>query len=200
MTAPRKRFHQAGLALAAGIGLSALAGHPAHAGLLGDTVNIQYHYPDTAGSIFNFTYGVETVTGSGVVFTAVANEFNVTVTDTSVQIAFLPGDTPSQWTNSAFNGFVLTDDSNPLPSFSIDPTTDMAGFSTADLTESGNVLYVNFAGLSYGPNTVVTLDAAGASNVPEPMTLALFGMGLAGLGWARRADRSPATYGRLAQP
>lgn len=63
-------------------------------------------------------------------------------------------------------------------------------FSVADLVSSGNWQFFNIGGRGDGLSHL-TLYAQGERSVPEPGTLALLGLGLAGMGIGMRRRRKP---------
>jgi hypothetical protein len=99
---------------------------------------------------------------------------------------------PSFWDNTSFNGWVLTDTtSSPITSVTIDGATNMAGFGPSNVSFTGNTVTVNWSGLRFDGSTVVQLELNGGA-VPEPASLALFGLGLTGIAAAlwRRSRKS----------
>lgn len=165
-------------ALLAALALSALT-QTVQAGMIADTVHVDYLFPEV-GSVYD-NLGDKTVGATGATF-AFYDYFSLTVSDRQLLVDFNANDT---WTASDFNGFVLTDLSKPLPSFSLNGASNMAGFSASNFYVSGHALYVNWQGLSFDANTQVVLDAPQA-DVPEPFALSLMGLGLLALGAARR--------------
>ena len=66
----------------------------------------------------------------------------------------------SFFTRADFNGFEISDLSgNPqISGFSIDPITNMAGLTTANIFFDSNTIWVNWTGLSFNTGTIVKID------------------------------------------
>lgn len=154
----------------------------AHASLLGDTVEVQYLYPDQ-GSVY-FDSGTQVVGPSGALYTNLAGGGYFTLNVGPSNINAFAFQFSSYWTPTSFNGFSVTDLSNPLPNFTVDGATNMAGLTNANLSVSGNTLFVNWQGLPFDSGTNVQLDV---SAVPLPAALPLFGIAVAGIAaWGRK--------------
>lgn len=162
---------------------SAGASSGALANTLGDRVSLQYFYPDLnrpTGS-----YASQLVDGNGALFTNVAGVFDLTVTSTQVIASNF--NTEAYWLPGAFNGFVLTNlDHSWEPFASLSRQTNMAGFTPANISISGNAAYVNWQGLSVDQDTQVVFYL---SAVPEPATYAMLLAGGLVLLLARRRAR-----------
>jgi len=164
------------LALLAALALSAVA-QTAQAGLINDSVHVDYVFPDVPYE----NLGTKTVVAAGTQF--VFQEYlTLTVADRQIVARF---NTASQWEPADYNGFVVTDLTKALPAFSLNGASNMAGFGLGNFHVNGHDLYINWQGLSFDTNTVVVLDAA-QNDVPEPFALSLMGLGLLALGAARR--------------
>lgn len=150
----------------------------ANASLIGADVNQSWYYPDT--SSFYCDSGNATV-GAGIEFTDCGgyqpNSTDVTASQLIVTSSSLFS------SGSGFNGFLLSIISGPAI-----VSASYAG-GTMDVTSllvDTSGLWVNFEGNSSGGVAYIDYFTASSNVVPAPATLALFGLGLAGLGWSRR--------------
>jgi hypothetical protein len=156
----------------------------AFAATLGDRVSLQYFYPDLDTP--TRSYAAQLVDGDGALFLNVAGVFDLTVTSTQVIASNF--NTEAYWLPGAFNGFVLTNlDHSWEPFASLSRQTNMAGFTPANVSISGNAAYVNWQGLSFDQDTQVVLYL---SAVPEPAAYAMLLAGGAVLLLARRRSRA----------
>lgn len=154
----------------------------AHATLLdGQTVEYSHLFP----YIGTVHYGpIDAVVGSGAEFNYFGY-YSVDVSDTNITVQFL---TSSYFDGTAFNGILIYDVNGTIPDFtsvSLNGATNWSGFSAAYVSFDADHIFVNFPGLPFDNSNVVSLDVNSAS-VPEPTTLALLSLGLAGLRLRRR--------------
>ena len=163
-----------GVVAATLFGLSGLAS----ASIVGDTVNVTHYFPDVNSTNADM--------GSQVVPTANFNYFGYyDVVVGGDYLTYTSGMTGYQWTDSTFNGPVLTDLNATFTSASIDASSTLAGFDASRLTFDANHIYVNMHGLDLIGYLKINFET-GSSAVPEPASIALMLAGLAGAAAARR--------------
>ncbi len=157
---------------------------------LGSTVNFQYYFP-TSSTLYPFADNGDKLVGPGIEVTDMAGVANMDISSNNILVTF---NTTTNWTSASFNGWVLSDQSNSLSAITgvtVNPLTDMAGFSQSNIVWNADTITVNWQGLSFNPNTVFSLDVSFASSVPEPATWAmmLMGFGAIGISMRRRNEK-----------
>jgi hypothetical protein len=167
-----------------------LAAHPAMAVLPTDwngaTIGFQYLYPNDSAVVDD---DGSLLVGPG----AEGDFFGYFTYDISANQIVLNAFAEGNWDNSSFNGPRFYDyglDDVDLTGVSVNPASNMAGLSNANLTWDGDNIYVNWQGLLFNPETQVILDLQfnGEQSVPEASTWAAGGTLAAVVGgmWLRR--------------
>jgi hypothetical protein len=174
-----------GVALAAAL----IAAGPAHAGLVGSTVDVTAYFPTQASPLSDG--GVQTV-GAGVEypfgsFPSYQNQSSVDLDDTQIVIDGIFG----QVVPATFNGFGITSLTGQHIVVAVaNPASTLLPVS---LNIVGNELFVGFQGTLTTGETEAIIDIRtapiGGSGTPEPATWALMLLGTAGMGLALRRAR-----------
>ncbi|MDE2300992.1 MAG: hypothetical protein KGK11_00345 [Sphingomonadales bacterium] len=152
--------------------------------------------PTTTGSNPGFvnTFGATVIGSASPTFADPALGVNVNVVGNQVIVSESAAST--SFATLAFNGFVLRDLTNPFTSAAL-VTASVPGFSAADVGVIAGDLWVNFAGLTIGSGTEVTLNMNGAAQpaVPEAATWMMAIAGFAALGVVLRRERARVVFG-----
>lgn len=159
------------------LAFSVFASSAARADIIGDTVVIQYLFPDSGTQFGLSATGI--VTSSGVSLNLFSNQL-VTVFGNNVQMIGIR-DPSSSFQPGAFNGVSIQDLTNPsaFTGFSVDPASNVVGFNASNVSISGGLLFINYQSLVTPLNSLAQVDFT--STVPEPSSLVLLSAGLAGL-------------------
>jgi hypothetical protein len=151
-------------------------GQVAFADILGDTVEIQFLFPDMNTQFGLSTMGV--VTNSGVSLNLFDNQL-VTVFADHVDMVALRD---SFFQSAEFNGVSVQDLTNPnaFTSASVDAATTVVGFDDSRVSIVGGLLYINYQGLDTPQDSLARVDFSGQTTTPEPTSLLLLGSGILG--------------------
>jgi hypothetical protein len=150
---------------------------PAHAGLIGSTVDLQQFFPNL--STMTADDGSTTVSSS-VEFPNVGS-FSVNVTDTQIVLGW-PGPGNFGFTASAFNGYEFLFSGVTIASATVNGSSTF--LQNPAISIVGNNIFLNYSGVNTGtgPTTsIIDVTTAASGGVPEPGTLALLGAALLGL-------------------
>lgn len=154
----------------------------ANAGFLGNTVGFVYSFP----TLGNVLVSNQAVVGAGEEFSFTVRHWDFS--DNQIITRFDNCGSCS-FSSSAFNGASFFDvfaSIDPITNVTIDAATTLPGFNASRITFDANHIDINYQSLPISANYVVVMNVEFGGQVPEPGTLALLGLGMAGLALRRR--------------
>jgi hypothetical protein len=162
----------------------------ARADFIGQSVHVVDAFPDMTTVAVDL--GTQTIAAGGTTFTGGINEENVVVFGTSFTINFPIGTT---FVSAPFNGFVVSE-VGPSPDTITGASlasTNIPSFDSSRITFDATDVFVNFQGLVVpNPGDLSVNVTFGATATPEPASLTLLGLGVAGLAGYRCRRRASA--------
>ena len=173
--------------IAGAAGLALAASGSAHAqGLLGDTVNLTYFFPDLSSPFEDDGNQAVSPQASFVSFGQIATTVNANSIDSGNSIVG-----GLSFTGASFNGVVITDLTHSnIIGVTIDAASNMGGFDLSRVSFTGNSVSLNFSGLITDTGTQAIVDIQTRGGVPEPATWAMMISGFGLLGAAARRRRT----------
>lgn len=153
----------------------------------GSTVNWQYY---AYGGAYTSNFGGGTSSGSFVIACTACGNFDgyflIDSSANTITFDYSIYGGSSVWSGSAlslapdiYNGIDLLFSGGPaITSVTIDPATNMAGFTSSRIYFTSSEIQVDWQNLPFSTSTVVKLDLG--PSVPEPGSLFLLGTGLLG--------------------
>ena len=158
----------------------------------GSMLTYQYYFPNS-GVPYPAASNGSFLVGPGIEVPNVSDDrATLDVSGSNIFIDFI--DT-SNWGPATFNGWVLGDETNSLAAIlgvSIDPSTNLTGFSLSNISFTDDTIAVNWQGLNFTSATVVSLNVTfGDAAVPEPSSWAMMLLGFGAAGLALRRGRKP---------
>ena len=156
----------------------------ANAGFIGNTLDADYLYDDIGAVYDGMT---DEVVGVDAEWTILS--FSIDADDSS--IAIKRSGRYDFGVAGTFNGWSFTDTLGAIDDIiavTIDTST-LVGFDSSGISFTQDSIFLNFIGIDNGTDFYFKVNVdfdSSDSSVPEPSIIALFGLGLAGLGFARR--------------
>jgi hypothetical protein len=149
------------------------------AGFVGNTVTYDLRHPGIGGSVYGTDTGL--IANGTVLGPLYSGQANAVFTDTSI---LFNNETCCQWIDDVF--YVISGTGLGITGVTINwgGTNQPGGLDASDITFDADNIYIDVGGLILDPANYFAINVS--FDVPEPAALVLFGIALAGLGFARR--------------
>ncbi len=160
---------------------------PAQAGLIGDSITVNYEYP-SVGSIL-FPGGTSIIAAGGTTFNLAGGGLPVVVSDATIVMTFPFGISFANNPAKTFDGIHISDASPNIGGVSL-ASTNIPGFTSSEVTFNSTNIFINFPNsfASLSPGATITIDVA---TVPEPTTLALLFLSIPAVLMAKKLVARP---------
>jgi hypothetical protein len=148
---------------------------PAQAGLVGDSIAVNYEYP-AVGSVL-FPGATSVIASGGTSFDLAGGGAPVVISDATIVVTFPFGISFANNPGKSFDGVHINDASPKIGGVSL-ASTNIPGFNGSDVTFNNSNIFINFANgfTSLSPGATISLSVA---TVPEPTSLVLLVLGIA---------------------
>jgi hypothetical protein len=166
----------------------------AQAQFIGHTIQIAHVYPNTSSLFTLLGLPANFLVGPGVELNY-AGAVAMDISDSTISLTIVPGVTsePGDGSANSFDGYRFTDTLGSMAAIigvSINASTSLPGFTANRLSFGDDYIAMNFEGLSTGASTRSVVVDVQFAPVPEVSSLALFPVGLLGIGlYFRRNSR-----------